>query len=119
MRLEVTGIETIELSDPKGLCNRPAVVPVPMPSNPSNPWPAPVTPFRMPGQYTGAPAYNLLRAAVKKAEEQANETYIWSKALPTTVSHKDRDYHEKWGKGLSAGDEPPKWVQNWQTNMSQ
>lgn len=116
MKLNVSGIETIELTDPKGLCNQPVpqggqpVIPA-MPSNPppwqpaGAPWPTPAT-IPAPQIWTGDPPLKHT---------------IWSKTLPqTTIRRVDPDHDEKWGLGLpQTPAEPQKWEKNWQAKMSQ
>ena len=112
MKLNVSGIETIEVTDPKGLCNQP----VPQVGQPA-PWqPAPTpyapqpagAPWITPMPYTGAPL--------------PLHTEIWSKTLPRSVVPRfDPDYNEKWERGISKAQtaEPQKWAENWQSKMSQ
>lgn len=112
MNLRVTGIEVIELTDPKGLCNQPVPQirgqpPIPAVPNPNTiPWqPTPQIPTT---PYTGGPL--------------PKHTGIWIKTLAhTTVPNFDPEYNEKWGLGLpqTQAPEPDKWEKNWQSKMSQ
>lgn len=123
MKLNVSGIETIEITDPKGLCNQPVpqggqpVIPA-MPSNPppwqpaGAPWPTPATipaPQIWPHTPYGDPPLKHT---------------IWSKTMPRAVTSKyesKEDSNEKWGLGLpqTQAPEPQKWEKNWQGKMSQ
>lgn len=110
MTLVVTGVETIEITDPKGVCNPPAPVgsigiggyPPAPPSQPYYPQ-VPVVP--MPGQpypspYTGDPL--------------PNSSHIWTKL----GSHAQVADNVKWGQGLPQTTEPQKWQKNWKAKMS-
>ena len=95
MKLDVTGVETIELTDPRGFCN-PPVLPqqgFPMPIIPLPFTPTPLHP--VPGISTVVPS-------------------IWSRNPPST----SEEYLEKWGKGLTRQTEPHKWEKGWQSKLS-
>ncbi len=93
MKIEVTGIETIEVTDPKGFCMAPASVSGPTPPQVAQPVipNLPVIPWS-----------------------------IYSKTLPTVVTRQDPDHDQKWGLGLPSGSpvDATKWEKSWQAKMS-
>ncbi len=103
MKLDVTGVETIEITDPKGLCNPPAPLmgtigrrlnPLPpiqpyIPSVPSMPQPSP----SYPSPFTGD-------------------------TLAKSWKHTQADDGVKWGVGLAQNTAAKKWADNWKSGLS-
>ena len=83
MTLTVTGIETIELTDPLDLCQKP-VIPTPMPSGP---WVTPTIP-------------NIGDVNPIPLPRRPWDTK-WEHKMGKTILHAP-DYKEKWGRGLTA-----------------
>jgi hypothetical protein len=110
MKVHVTGVETLEVTDPKGLCEKQAPIGVmpatvgqqQVPIQPYYPTPVPT-----PTPYT--------------ADPRLNYPSIWTRTLGNTaVLRFDPDYNGKWGRGISQTHtaEPKKWEKNWQAKMS-
>jgi len=112
MKLNVQGIEEIEITDPAGLCNppvpqqgMPAVVPAPMPQLPTAPG-MPVNPF---SPFSPRP----FRPGINPVGPPPNYTRRNDPEPPT-----------KWGVGgemiQQAGEQvdPDKWEKNWQSKLT-
>jgi hypothetical protein len=123
MKVHVTGVETVEVTDPKGVCKDALMQPAPVgqpavPGPGTVPWqvsptpmiPTPITPMPSnpfnPGT-TGSPHFPT------KWEKKIDCSYPISVARPMTQAEVD----EKWGKGLAGQTEPQKWIENWQAKM--
>lgn len=119
MKLNVSGIETIELTDPKGLCNQPVGgQPFPQTQIGNPPMPSPPQGGQPPATI---PAPQIWPQTPYTTGDPLKHTSIWSK----TTSHKtvprfDPDHDEKWGLGLpqTPAPEPQKWEKSWQAKMS-
>lgn len=103
MTLDVTGVETIEITDPKGVCNPPA--PAGVIGVPGLPYPQPSQPY-----IPSIPGLPLPSQPYPSPSGLGN----WSKAW----RHRLADDNVKWGVGLPEGTEPKKWAENWQSGMS-
>lgn len=137
MKVHVTGVETLEVTDPKGLCrdaiNKAGVLGLPQPQigqpaipGPGTvPWqvsptpmiptpiaPIPTNPFT-PGT-TGDPEWSKKWERKIDPLHRHSVTHSISQAnLAMTQAESD----EKWGKGVTGRVEPQKWEENWQAKM--
>ena len=113
MKLNVQGIEEIEITDPAGLCNPPA----PQPPMPSNPMPAilPGLPSR-PNPFSPQPMVPTPFGDPRINPVVPRRDPGWTRAV-----HEP----EKWGVGgeaiQQAGEQvdPDKWQKNWQASMGE
>lgn len=125
MKLEVTGVETVELTDPRGLC----LGPIPQVGQPAIPgpnsilWPTggiPATP--QPQPMIPTPFAPPWRTTPFTGDPLPRTTSIWTKNLPLrAVPEHPVTHKEKWGVGIPEGmtAEPGKWERNWQSKMQQ
>lgn len=116
MKLKVEGVEEIEITDPKGLCN-PVQQGIPLPALPApatphvnpgipaQPWPAPQIPTPWPGKWT----INV-----------PHKPPIYTRHV---LDPHDPFLRAKWGIGgpmiqQASRPGPDKWEKNWQAKMS-
>jgi hypothetical protein len=94
MKLKVTGIETIELTDPRGHCG-----------------------VQNPLQTVGGlgdvdiPAPTISSPTLPKGHPG------WAKIYTNHLSDRVMGDKEKWGMGLTGQTEPQKWEPNWQAGI--
>jgi len=125
MKLNVQGIEEIEITDPSGLCN-----PVPQPpgqpgmpfSPPANPFPAQPNPFR-PQPMVPAPFGDPNPPGIGRGRPIGPWTGDIAVPEHPTPYTRPMDGGKKWGVGSEAiqraGEQvdPEKWEKNWQASM--